>query len=631
MSQNLVDGSPEVRSAGSLQTVRLTVACALLRFLKAQRVRRDGVEAPLFHGVFGIFGHGNVAGLGQALDEEGGLPHYQPKNEQAGVHAAIAFAKHQRRLGVMAVTTSVGPGATNLVTGAATATINRLPVLLLPGDTFANRRPQPVLQQLEHPSAMDLSVNDCLRPVSRYWDRIVRPEQLLLALPEAVRVLLDPADTGAVTLCLPEDVQAEAVDWPAHFFEPRVHGVERRPPGAESLAAAVEVLKKAKRPLLIAGGGVHYSDAFAALRALCDATGIPVAMTQAGTGALPASHRSWLGSLGVTGTECANAIARDADVVLCVGTRLSDFTTASKTQLQHPAVRFVSVNVNAFDAHKHGAVPVVADARLALAALTEALPGTRYAEEPVAQARAAWQATRATLVRPLQSGALSQAELLDVLNQRAGAGSTVVHAAGGIPGDIHKLWASVEPRDYHSEYGYSCMGYEVAGALGVKLAEPAREVYALLGDGSYLMMANELLTSVQEGRKIVVILVDNHGYQCIHNLQRGCGGRSFGNEFRARTGAGLTGEPVAVDFVKNAASLGAVTFTAKTRAELTRALDDAARVTTSCLIYVPLEAPSRLPGSSWWDVPVAEHSTQPDAQRARAEYEGAASKRRFFW
>ncbi|MBI1944934.1 MAG: 3D-(3,5/4)-trihydroxycyclohexane-1,2-dione acylhydrolase (decyclizing) [Deltaproteobacteria bacterium] len=618
-------------SARAPSTVRLTTASALVRFLKAQRVRRDDVEDRVFHGVFGIFGHGNVAGIGQALDEEGGLPHFQPKNEQAGVHAAIAFAKHKRRLGIMAVTTSVGPGATNMVTGAATATINRLPVLLLPGDTFANRWPQPVLQQLEHPSSMDVSVNDCFRPVSRYWDRIVRPEQLLHALPEAVRVLLDPAECGAVTLCLPEDVQAEAYDWPAHFFEQRTHVVERRVPTSEAIERAAELLRSSKRPLLVAGGGLHYSDAFTALRALVDRTGMPVAMTQAGMGALAADHPSWLGGLGVTGAACANAVAREADVVVCVGTRLSDFTTASKTQFQHERVRFVSINVNAFDAHKHGAAPVVADAHFALSALTEALAGTRFETAHVAAARDAWRTERAALCRPTASGALSQAEVIEVLNRRAGPGSTVVHAAGGLPGDLHKLWQSTDARDYHSEYGYSCMGYEVAGALGVKLAEPAREVFALLGDGSFLMMANELVTSVQEGRKITVVLLDNHGYQCIHNLQRGCGGRSFGNEFRTRADGGLVGEPVAVDFAKIAASLGTVTFTATTRAELEHALDAAKREATSCFLYVPLQEPSRLPGSSWWDVPIAEVSEQPDAKRARAEYLSALGKRRFYY
>ncbi len=618
-------------SARDASTIRLTTASALVRFLAAQRARRDDVTDAVVRGVFGIFGHGNVAGLGQALAEEGSLVHYQPKHEQAGVHAAIAFAKHTRRLGIMAVTTSVGPGATNMVTGAATATINRLPVLLLPGDTFANRWPQPVLQQLEHPSSMDVSVNDCFRPVSRFWDRITRPEQLLHALPEAMRVLLDPADTGAVTLCLPEDVQAEAYDWPRRFFDERVHVVERRPPSADAIARAAELLRAATRPLVVAGGGVHYSDAFLALRALCDATGIPVATTQAGTGALPADHPCWLGALGVTGTACANAVANDADVVLCVGTRLSDFTTASKTQFQADGVRFVSINVNAFDAHKHGAIPVVADARLGLAALTSALAGTRYASERARALRASWLEERAALCRPMKSGALSQAEVIEVMNARASTGSTVVHAAGGLPGDLHKLWKSVDARDYHSEYGYSCMGYEVAGALGVKLAEPAREVYALLGDGSYLMMANELLTSVQEGRKITVVLLDNHGYQCIHNLQRGCGGRSYGNEFRARVDGALSGPPVTVDFVKNAASLGAVTFTATTRAELERALDDARREPGSCLVYVPLEEPSRLPGTSWWDVPVAEVSAEPEVQRARAEYERAVAQRRFYF
>jgi 3D-(3,5/4)-trihydroxycyclohexane-1,2-dione acylhydrolase (decyclizing) len=614
--------------------VRLTLAQALVRYLDAQRVSRDGKVQRFFHGVFGIFGHGNLTGLGQALEEhEGALPFLQPKNEQGMVHAAIAFAKARRRLGTFACTSSVGPGATNMVTGAATATINRLPVLLLPGDIFANRAPQPVLQQLESPHSMDMSVNDCFRPVSRYWDRIQRPEQSLYALPEAMRVLADPAETGAVTLCLPQDVQAEAFDFPAHFFEERVHVIERRPCARERLEEAVALLRRATRPLCIAGGGVHYAEAEEALRRFADATGIPVAVTQAGMGAIPDAHRACLGAVGVTGTAAANRIAREADVILVVGTRLSDFTTASKTQFQAEGVRFIALNVNAFDAAKHGAVPLVGDARLGLDELTRALEGYRVPstyEAEIAASREEWARTRDELTRS-PDGRLTQAEVIRVLNDEAGPGATIVHAAGGIPGDIHKLWRAKEPDDYHSEYGYSCMGYEIAGALGVKLARPEREVYALVGDGSYLMLSQELLTSVQEGAKLTVVLLDNHGYQCIHNLQRGSGGRSFGNEFRARRGGRLEGEVLAVDYVKNAESLGAKTFTATTAGELSRALREARAVPSSCLIYVPLESSAGLPSTSWWDVPISEVSTVPSVREKRAAYEAARKKQRFHY
>jgi 3D-(3,5/4)-trihydroxycyclohexane-1,2-dione acylhydrolase (decyclizing) len=587
-----------------------------------------------FHGVFGIFGHGNVAGLGQALAEhEGGLPFLQPKNEQGMVHAAIAFAKARRRLGTFACTSSIGPGATNMVTGAATATINRLPVLLLPGDIFASRVPQPVLQQLESPHSMDLSVNDCFRPVSRYWDRLYRPEQVLYALPEAMRVLADPAETGAVTLCLPQDVQAEAFDCPVGFLEERVHVVERRPCARERLEEAAALLRRARRPFCIAGGGVHYAEAQEALRRFVDATGIPVGVTQAGMGALPGEHAACLGSVGVTGTSAANHIAREADVILVVGTRLSDFTTASKTQFQAEGVRFIALNVNAYDAAKHGALPLVGDARLGLDELARLLEGHRvssgYAAE-IASAREEWARTREELTRS-PDGRLTQAEVIRVLNDEVGPGATVVHAAGGIPGDIHKLWRAKEADDYHSEYGYSCMGYEIAGALGVKLARPEREVYALVGDGSYLMLSQELLTSIQEGTKVTVVLLDNHGYQCIHNLQRSCGGQGFGNEFRARVGGRLEGEPLAVDYVKNAESLGARTFTARTASELSRALREARAEPRSCLIYIPLESISALPGTSWWDVPVAEVSTRPSVREKRAEYETAKKRQRFHY
>lgn len=624
-----------------MKTVRTTTAAAIVRFLQAQFVRRDGVEHRLINGVAGIFGHGNVSGLGQALEEFGGasLPFYQPKNEQAMVHMAIAYAKTRQRLGTLACTSSVGPGATNMVTGAATATINRLPVLLLPGDIFANRRPGPVLQQLEFPGSQDVSVNDCFRSVSKYWDRLNRPEQILTALPEAMRVLADPAETGAVTIALPEDVQAEVFDCPVNFFAKKVYDLWRTPAPAEAIREAARLLRSAKRPLLIAGGGVHYSDATAALRKFAEATGIPVAVTQAGKGALLEDHTLGLGAVGVTGTLAANRIATAADVVVVVGTRLSDFTTASKTQFQDPHVRFVGVNVNAADAAKHGALPLLGDARATLAALGRALGGWRVPtahRRAVAAAKAAWEKPWRAMTSPVRrspDGLLYQSQVIRVLNEFTDARSTVVHAAGGIPGDIHKLWRGKSATDYHSEYGYSCMGYEIAGALGVKLADPRREAYALLGDGSYLMLNHEIVTAVQEKLKITIVLTDNHGFGCIHNLQRACGGRSFGNEFRIRAGAKgrLEGSPVPVDFLANARSLGATVFSADSEASLKAALAAARRQKNSCLIYVPVTPGSVMQGFSWWDVPPAAVSGVPTVRAARARYDRARQQQRFLY
>lgn len=624
-----------------MKTVRTTTAAAIVRFLQAQYVRRDGVEHRLINGVGGIFGHGNVAGLGQALEEFGGraLPYYQSKNEQAMVHVAIAFAKTRRRLGALACCSSIGPGATNMVTGAATATVNRLPVLLFPSDIFANRRPGPVLQQLESPASQDVSVNDCFRPVSRYWDRINRPEQILTALPEAMRVLADPAETGAVTLALPEDVQAEAFDCPVEFFAKRVYDIRRPAAQPEDIRAAAALLRAARRPLLIAGGGVHYSDACAALERFAEGTGIPVAVTQAGKGSLLESHPLGLGGVGVTGTLAANRIATAADVVVVVGTRLSDFTTASKSQFQHPRVRFVSINVNAADAAKHGALALLGDARATLAALGRALAGWRVPaahRRAIAAAKAAWEKPWRAMTspaRPSPDGRLYQSEVIRVLNEFTGADSTVVHASGGIPGDIHKLWRGKSSTDYHSEYGYSCMGYEIAGALGVKLADPRREVYALLGDGSYLMLHTEIATAVQEGLKLTIVLVDNHGFGCIQNLQRACGGRSFGNEFRRRTGrAGrLEGGPVPVDFAVNARSFGATVFTATDQTMLKSALQAARSERNTCLIYVPVTSNSVMQGFSWWDVPPAAVSGVPTVRAARAAYERARKYQRFHY
>lgn len=621
-------------------TVRLTTAAAIVRFLIAQYIERDGVEHRLIQGIAGIFGHGNVAGLGQALEEHGGteLPFYQPKNEQGMVHMAIAFAKARRRLGALACTTSVGPGATNMITGAATASVNRLPVLLLPSDVFANRLPAPVLQQLEHPHSMDVSVNDCFRPVSRYWDRIQRPEQILAALPEAMRVLASPSETGAVTLCLPEDVQAEAYDFPKSFFAKRVHRVGRPRCGADAILEASARIRAARRPLIVAGGGVHYAEATEVLKRWVEATKIPVGVTQAGKGALADAHPCCLGAIGATGTSAAAAVAAQADVVLLVGTRLSDFTTASKTLFQKPEVGFISIQINPFDAHKHGALPLIGDARAILEDLNAALKGhavsAKYAAE-VAAAREEWGRLHHAMVHPEIVGVrrrLRQSEVIRIVNEHAGPNTTVVHAAGGLPGDLHKLWRSRHRDDYHSEYGYSCMGYEVAGALGVKLARPELEVIALLGDGSYLMLHTELLTSLQEGLAITLVLVDNGGYQCIHGLQQACGGRSFGNEFRQRNAGSkrLDGKPLSIDFVQNAASFGAKAIRAETATELAAALAMARSESRSTLIHVPVE-PGPLPGFAWWDVPMSEVSEVPSVQEERQRYEEARRKRVFYY
>ena len=621
------------------KTVSLSMAAALVQFLQRQFIRRDGVEHRLINGVWGIFGHGNVTGFGQALEEFGGraLPYLQAKNEQGMVHAAVAFAKARQRLGTYACTSSIGPGATNMLTGAAVATVNRLPVLLLPGDIFANRRPGPVLQQLEFPASQDVSVNDCFRPVSKYWDRLNRPEQILTALPEAMRILADPAETGAVTLAMPEDVQAETCVYPLHFFEKHVYTVERPGCSTENLRAAVAAIRAAKRPFIVAGGGVHYSDATAALDKFCAATGIPVGVTQAGKGALLDAHPACLGAIGVTGTAAANAIATDADLVINIGTRLSDFTTASKTQFQNPRARFIGINIVSADAHKHGALPLVGDARAILAQLTRALAGWKISSAhraTIARVRTAWSATRVTLVAPKRGVPLTPAQVIDELNQACGATGTVIHASGGIPGDIHKLWRSNARNDYHSEYGYSCMGYEIAGALGIKLAEPKREVYAFLGDGSYLMLHTEIVTAVQEGLRLTIVVCDNHGFGCIHDLQRGSGGNSFGNEFRHRTSAQarLEGKLVAVDFAKNAESLGATGLRATTLTELRAALTQAKNSKGVVVIHVPVPADVRLPGYSWWDVPVSATSKLPGVRAARARYDCTVkAKQRFYY
>ena len=622
-----------------MRTRRLSMAAAIVNFLKNQYTSRDGVEHRLINGVFGIFGHGNVTGLGQALEEYGrsDLPHFQPKNEQAMVHTAIAYAKTKKRLGALACTSSIGPGATNMITGAATATVNRLPVLLLPGDIFANRIPAPVLQQLEAPHSQDISVNDCFKPVSKYWDRMNRPEQILTALPEAMRVLADPAETGAVTIAMPEDVQAESYDYPLNFFEKRVYAVERNCCSQNSLRAACDLIKASTKPLIIAGGGVHYSEACQALENFVKKNGIPIVVTQAGKGALLDDNPACLGALGVTGNSAANQAAAQADFILTIGTRLADFTTASKTLFQNTAVRFAGINVNAYDAHKHGALPLVGDARSIIEALSEMLDGYSISSQwrdLNVNAKAIWETQYKEIVYSANKGRkLFQSEVIRILNDHCNENSTVVHAAGGIPGDIHKLWRSRDYNDYHSEYGYSCMGYEIAGALGVKMADPEREVFAFLGDGSYLMLNHEIVTSIQEGLKITIVLNDNHGYQCIHGLQRSCGGKSFGNEFRRRTEENrrLEGEDVDIDFMANAKSLGATVFKAEDESSLLEALKAARKEKRTSLIYIPVDANSNIPGYSWWDVPMSDSSENPNVMEARKAYKEAKSKQRFYF
>jgi 3D-(3,5/4)-trihydroxycyclohexane-1,2-dione acylhydrolase (decyclizing) len=628
--------------------VRATVAQALVRFLAAQEIERDGVRAPFFAGCLGIFGHGNLAGLGQALQQHADLLRYVPaRNEQAMVHVAAGYARQRNRLGAWACTSSVGPGATNMVTGAALATINRLPVLLLPGDTFATRAPHPVLQQLEAPHDGTLSVNDCFRPVSRYFDRIDRPEQLVGAALEAMRVLTDPAETGAVTLALPEDVQAELVEVPAAFLAPRVWTIFRRPPAPDALARAAALVRAARRPLVVAGGGVIYSEATGALRALADATGIPVAETQAGRGALVSDHPGSLGAVGATGTSAANRLARDADLVIGVGTRWSDFTTASKSAFQDPDVQFININVAALDAAKHSGLAVEADAREALVALTAALEG--HAVDPDWRARAAaeadaWAGEVARLTAPATADApTTQASVIGAVNDAAGERGVVVCAAGSMPGDLHKLWRARDPygKGYHVEYGYSCMGYEIPGGMGIKLAAPDREVYVMVGDGSYLMLPGDLTTAVAEQIPIVIVLVDNHGYASIGALSRSVGSHGFGTHYRSRANGALpvdspagdalagAAPPLPVDLAANAESLGARVIRCAGLDDVRAALAAARGADGPVVVHVEVDRYAGVPSyDSWWDVPVAEVSDDADVRAARAAYDEARRAQR---
>jgi 3D-(3,5/4)-trihydroxycyclohexane-1,2-dione acylhydrolase (decyclizing) len=598
--------------------MRLTVGQALIRFLANQWTERDGEERRFFAGCLGIFGHGNVAGVGEALLEEPGLRYYMARNEQAMVHTAVGYARTSDRLRAFACTSSIGPGATNMVTGAALATINRIPVLLLPGDVFATRAAGTLLQELEDPRSGDVSVNDAFRPVSRFWARVERPEQLPAAMLAAMRVLTDPAETGAVTLALPQDVQAEAHEWPEELFARRVWHVRRPVPEPEVLSRAAALLRDATRPLIVAGGGVIYSGASAELGAFAEATGVPVAETQAGKGSLPWDHPQAVGAIGVTGSTAANALARDADVVLGIGTRYSDFTTASRSLFARAS--FVNLNVASFDAAKHAGIALVADARRGLAALREALDGwsvpAAYRDETRRRV-AEWNAVVDRAFEASDAVPPAQAQILGVVGEVARPTDVVVCAAGSMPGDLHKLWRARDPKQYHVEYGYSCMGYEIAGGIGVKLAEPEREVFVLVGDGSYLMMPGELVTAVQEGLKLVVVLVQNHGFASIGGLSESVGARRFGTRYRDRDGGLLP-----VDLAANAASLGADVLRASTVKEFREALTRAREAPRTTVVHVETDPMLPAPDSeAWWDVPVAEVSGLDSVREARERYE----------
>lgn len=604
---------------------RMTMSQALVRHLMAQQTESAGKPVSLFAGVWAIFGHGNVAGLGEALyQNREQFPVLRAHNEQAMAHAAIAFAKAQRRHRIMACTTSIGPGATNMVTAAAVAHVNRLPILLLPGDVFANRRPDPVLQQVEDFGDPTITANDCFRPVSRYWDRITRPEQLLSSLPMALATMLDPVVAGPATLALCQDVQAEAYDYPDDFFAPKMHRLRRPAPDADELSAVIQCLKKAKKPLLIAGGGVLYSEAMDVLDAFVRRHHIPVAETQAGKGSLAWNHPHAVGAIGVTGSAAANKLAEEADVILAVGTRLQDFTTASRSLFMNDAVTLIQLNVASFDAIKHKALPLVTDARVGLEVLSHALGDWQSSKPWSDQAQMlhqSWQDQVSKITAPARSAKPNDAQVLGVVNAAAGDNAVVVCAAGGLPGELHKLWRASGPGSYHLEYGYSCMGYEIAAGLGVKLAEPMRDVFVMVGDGSYLMMNSEIATSIALGLKVIVILLDNRGFGCINRLQQGTGGKPFNNL--------LDSSAPQVDFAAHAASLGAIAEKVGGIAELSAAIERAKSADRTSVIVIDTDpAASTKEGGAWWDVAVPEVSALETVRVARLSYEKAQKRQK---
>jgi len=612
-----------------MKTIRLTMAQAVVRYLAKQRSMRDGKDVPLFAGVWAIFGHGNVAGIGEALyHAKDTLPTFRAHNEQAMAHSAIAFAKAARRRQMMACTTSIGPGATNMVTAAAVAHVDRLPVLLLPGDIFANRRPDPVLQQVEDFGDGTISANDCFRPVSRYFDRILRPEQILTALPRAMQVLTDPAECGPVTLCMCQDVQAEAYDYPEAFFEEHVWGQRRIEPDRDELAHAVSHIKRAKKPFIVSGGGVLYSEAEKALADFAEKRGIPVAETQAGKSALSIQHKQNMGSIGVTGSSAANALAQEADVVLAIGTRLQDFTTGSRALFRNPERKIVNLNVQVFDAGKHGGVPLVTDARAGIAAIDKALgdwsaPGAW--QKQAASVRKTWTAEHAAATAAPNRGLPSDGQVIGAVQRAGKASDIVVGASGGLPGELHKLWQSGAPGGYHLEYGYSCMGYEIAGGIGVKMADPAREVVVMVGDGSYLMMNSEIATSVMMGQKLIIVLLDNRGFGCINRLQRATGGESFNNLLQHAKHEALP----EIDFAAHARSMGAKAEKVSSTSELEAAMGRARKADRTSVIVIETDPyKTTEAGGFWWDVAVPEVSERPKVRAARKAYEKSTTLQR---
>ncbi len=620
---------------------RLTMAQALIAFLKNQYIERDGQEQPFFAGCFGIFGHGNIAGIGQALQQMPEFRYYQGRNEQAMVHIAAAYAKTKNRLQTFACTSSVGPGATNMVTGAALATINRLPVLLLPGDIFARRNVAPVLQQLESEHTQDISVNNSFEPISRYWDRITRPEQLLTSLPTAMRVLTSPSETGAATLGLPEDVQTEAYDYPDAFFRKRVWHVPRNRPDRQALEQAASWIRESKRPLIIAGGGVIYAEATELLQRFVEQTGIPVGETMAGKGSLRYDHPLSLGAIGATGTFAANRLAKDADMVIGIGTRYSDFTTSSKTAFQNPSVRFININVAAFDAYKHLALPLVGDAKVTLEELLDLLPGYSVDASYRTQAEQLhneWDNEVERIYNVRHTPLPSQGELIGAVNELSEPSAIMVCAAGSLPGDLHKVWRARHPKNYHLEYGYSCMGYEIAGGLGVKMAAPEHDVYVMVGDGSYLMMNSEIVTSIQERYKVIIVLLDNSGFKSIGALSRSLGQDGFGTRYVypqqgqwPTDAAGDDVQTLPVDLAANARSLGAHVIECETYADFVAALETVQTIDRTSVIYIRNDRYQAIASyEGWWDVPIAEVSTMPSVQEARAEWVTMQTQERDF-
>ncbi|MEI6677544.1 MAG: 3D-(3,5/4)-trihydroxycyclohexane-1,2-dione acylhydrolase (decyclizing) [Mariniphaga sp.] len=618
-----------------MKTNRLTVGQAVVRFLKNQYVERDGIESPFFAGCLGIFGHGIIAGVGQGLMQNTDFRYFMTRNEQSSVHIAMAYAKMKNRLGAFACISSIGPGATNMITGAACATINRLPVLIIPGDIFALRNVAPVLQQLESASSQDISVNDCFKPVSKYWDRINRPEQLITSLPEVMRVLTSPSDTGTVTLCLPQDVQAEAFDFPEELFRKRIWRIARPRPDIKILEEAVLQIKASKKPVIISGGGVIYSEATAILQILVERTGIPVAETFAGKGALPYNHPSNLGAVGATGTQGANEITGETDLVIGIGTRYSDFTTASKTAFQNPDVKFININITDFDSWKHSALPLTCDARVCLEELSEALGDYSVHEEyrkRIAAYSKSWDEQVSKFYKVSGDLPVHQAEVVGAVNDFAGPRDVVLCAAGSLPGDLHKLWRTRDPKGFHLEYGYSTMGYELAAGLGAKLACPDREIYVMIGDGNYLMMNSEIVTAIQEGIKFNIILLNNNGFASIGGLSQSIGSQRFGTKYRYRdeeTGL-LTGDILPVDFAQNARSLGAHVIEAHDIPSLKEALAEAKAQAQTTVITIETSLTKGVPGYAWWEVAIAEVSEMDSVKKARADYVENKKKQKYY-